>query len=157
MLNQKRVVIDYVYPKINDGDFFIKRVVNEIVTVDANVVITSYSIHYTKLYEEKSLHSHTKGCSILVYPTKKSFAVNELQVPPEINPPLFKVVAKGVKEYEPGVLGTKQALVTPLTQFLVNNIKFVSSNETKASASHSVVLALLAVKSVWSESLNEIT
>ena len=37
MLNQKRVVIDKVSPQINCGEHFIKRVVNEIVNVDANV------------------------------------------------------------------------------------------------------------------------
>src|SRR5690606_38924541 len=39
MQNQKRVVIDYVYPQINGGDFFIKRVVNEIVNVHAHVLV----------------------------------------------------------------------------------------------------------------------
>ncbi|NNF86313.1 MAG: DUF3416 domain-containing protein, partial [Winogradskyella sp.] len=34
MKNQKRVVIDYVSPQINGGDFFIKRVVNEVVNVN---------------------------------------------------------------------------------------------------------------------------
>jgi len=38
MLNQKRVVIDYVSPQINDGEFFIKRVVNEVINVDAHVL-----------------------------------------------------------------------------------------------------------------------
>lgn len=44
MQDQKRVVIDYVYPKINDGDFFIKRVVNEIVTIDANVLVDGHDV-----------------------------------------------------------------------------------------------------------------
>ncbi len=44
MQNQKRVVIDYVYPKINDGDFYIKRVVNEIVNVDAHVLVDGHDI-----------------------------------------------------------------------------------------------------------------
>ena len=37
MQSRKRVIIDYVSPQLNCGDFFIKRVVNEIVIVDAHV------------------------------------------------------------------------------------------------------------------------
>jgi len=37
MQSRKRVIIDYVSPQLNCGDFFIKRVVNEIVNVDAHV------------------------------------------------------------------------------------------------------------------------
>ena len=44
MLNQKRVVIDYVSPQLNGGDFFIKRVVNEIVNVDAHVLVDGHDI-----------------------------------------------------------------------------------------------------------------
>jgi len=44
MLNQKRVVIDYVSPKINNGDFFIKRVVNEIITVNAHVLVDGHDV-----------------------------------------------------------------------------------------------------------------
>ncbi|WP_166959799.1 alpha-1,4-glucan--maltose-1-phosphate maltosyltransferase [Yeosuana marina] len=44
MQNQKRVVIDYVYPKINNGDFYIKRVVNEIVHVDAHVLSDGHDL-----------------------------------------------------------------------------------------------------------------
>jgi starch synthase (maltosyl-transferring) len=44
MLNQKRIVIDYVSPQINGGEFFIKRVVNEIVNVDANVLVDGHDI-----------------------------------------------------------------------------------------------------------------
>ncbi|NNF73833.1 MAG: alpha-1,4-glucan--maltose-1-phosphate maltosyltransferase [Flavobacteriaceae bacterium] len=38
MQKQNRVVIDKVFPQINDGDFFIKRVVGEIVNVNAHVL-----------------------------------------------------------------------------------------------------------------------
>jgi len=38
MLNQRRVVIDYISPEINAGEFFIKRVTNEIVIVNAHVL-----------------------------------------------------------------------------------------------------------------------
>ena len=44
MLNQKRVVIDNVNPQLNGGDFFIKRVVNEIVNVDAHVLVDGHDI-----------------------------------------------------------------------------------------------------------------
>ncbi|RYH74135.1 alpha-1,4-glucan--maltose-1-phosphate maltosyltransferase [Flavobacteriaceae bacterium 144Ye] len=44
MQNQKRVVIDCVSPQINGGDFFIKRVVNEIVNVDAHVLVDGHDV-----------------------------------------------------------------------------------------------------------------
>ena len=44
MQNQRRVVIDFVSPQINNGEFFIKRVVNEIVNVDAHVLIDGHDV-----------------------------------------------------------------------------------------------------------------
>ncbi len=44
MLNQKRVVIDYISPRLNGGDFFIKRVVNEIVNIDAHVLVDGHDV-----------------------------------------------------------------------------------------------------------------
>ncbi len=44
MLNQKRVVIDFVSPTINNGEFFIKRVVNEVVNVDAHVLADGHDV-----------------------------------------------------------------------------------------------------------------
>lgn len=44
MQNQKRVVIDYVSPQINEGKFFIKRVVDEIVNVDAHVLVDGHDV-----------------------------------------------------------------------------------------------------------------
>ena len=44
MQNQKRVVIEYVSPQINDGEFFIKRVVNQIVTVNSHVLTDGHDI-----------------------------------------------------------------------------------------------------------------
>ncbi|MGB5417919.1 alpha-1,4-glucan--maltose-1-phosphate maltosyltransferase [Algibacter sp.] len=44
MQNQKRVVIDYVSPSVNCGEFYIKRVVNEIVNVDAHVLGDGHDI-----------------------------------------------------------------------------------------------------------------
>ena len=44
MQNQKRVVIDYVSPQINGGEFFIKRVVNEVVNIDAHVLVDGHDV-----------------------------------------------------------------------------------------------------------------
>tara|TARA_R110000868_G_scaffold410252_1_gene697778 strand:- start:2817 stop:4754 length:1938 start_codon:yes stop_codon:yes gene_type:complete len=44
MQDQRRVVIDTVYPKINNGDYYIKRVVNEIVAIDANVLVDGHDV-----------------------------------------------------------------------------------------------------------------
>ncbi|MBV7270365.1 alpha-1,4-glucan--maltose-1-phosphate maltosyltransferase [Winogradskyella luteola] len=44
MHNQRRVVIEAVKPQINCGDFFIKRIVNEIVNVDANVLADGHDV-----------------------------------------------------------------------------------------------------------------
>ena len=44
MLNQSRVVIDAVKPQINCGDFFIKRIINEVVNVDANVLVDGHDV-----------------------------------------------------------------------------------------------------------------
>ena len=44
MLDQRRVVIDYVSPQINHGDFFIKRVTGEIVNVNAHVLVDGHDV-----------------------------------------------------------------------------------------------------------------
>ena len=44
MQNQRRVVIDSISPQINNGEFFIKRVVNEIVNVDAHVLVDGHDV-----------------------------------------------------------------------------------------------------------------
>ena len=44
MQNQKRVVIDHVSPSINCGEFYIKRVVNEIVNVDAHIIADGHDV-----------------------------------------------------------------------------------------------------------------
>jgi len=44
MQNQKRVVIDYVSPQINRGEFYIKRVVNEIVNVGAYILADGHDV-----------------------------------------------------------------------------------------------------------------
>ena len=44
MQNQKRVVIDYVSPQINGGEFFIKRIINEVVNVDAHVLVDGHDV-----------------------------------------------------------------------------------------------------------------
>jgi starch synthase (maltosyl-transferring) len=55
MQNQKRVVIDYVSPQINGGEFFIKRVVNEIVNINAHVLGDGHGvIAASVLYKHES-------------------------------------------------------------------------------------------------------
>lgn len=44
MQNQKRVVIDHIYPQINGGEFFIKRVVNEVVNIDAHILVDGHDV-----------------------------------------------------------------------------------------------------------------
>ena len=44
MLNQSRIVLDYVSPQINNGEFFIKRVVNEIVNIKAHVLVDGHDV-----------------------------------------------------------------------------------------------------------------
>jgi starch synthase (maltosyl-transferring) len=44
MQNQKRVIIDFVSPQVNCGEFFIKRVLNEVVTVNAHVLADGHDI-----------------------------------------------------------------------------------------------------------------
>jgi len=44
MQNQKRVVIDHISPQLNGGEFFIKRIVNEIVTVNAHVLVDGHDV-----------------------------------------------------------------------------------------------------------------
>lgn len=44
MHNQKRVVIDAVKPQINCGEFFIKRIINEIVNIDAHVLVDGHDV-----------------------------------------------------------------------------------------------------------------
>ncbi|GAA4967959.1 alpha-1,4-glucan--maltose-1-phosphate maltosyltransferase [Algibacter aquimarinus] len=44
MQNQRRVVIDYVSPSVNCGQFYIKRVVNEIVNVEAYILADGHDV-----------------------------------------------------------------------------------------------------------------
>ncbi|RNC87340.1 MAG: alpha-1,4-glucan--maltose-1-phosphate maltosyltransferase [Winogradskyella sp.] len=44
MQNQKRVIIDYVSPQINGGNFFIKRVINEVISVKAHVLVDGHDV-----------------------------------------------------------------------------------------------------------------
>ncbi|MCL5127186.1 alpha-1,4-glucan--maltose-1-phosphate maltosyltransferase [Algibacter sp. L4_22] len=44
MQNQKRVIIDYVSPTVNGGEFYIKRVVNEIVNIDAHIMADGHDV-----------------------------------------------------------------------------------------------------------------
>ncbi len=44
MIDQKRVVIDHVSPQLNGGDFFIKRIINQPVVIDAHVLVDGHDI-----------------------------------------------------------------------------------------------------------------
>jgi starch synthase (maltosyl-transferring) len=44
MQDQRRVVIDYISPSINGGDFYIKRVVNEIVNIKAHILADGHDV-----------------------------------------------------------------------------------------------------------------
>lgn len=44
MQDQRRVVIDYVSPSVNCGEFYIKRVVNEIVNIQAHVLADGHDV-----------------------------------------------------------------------------------------------------------------
>ena len=53
--NQRRVVIENVYPELNNGNFYIKRIVNEIVTVSADVLSDGHDvIAATVLYKHEN-------------------------------------------------------------------------------------------------------
>lgn len=44
MFDQKRVVIDHVSPQLNGGDFFIKRIVNQPIDIEAHVLVDGHDI-----------------------------------------------------------------------------------------------------------------
>ncbi|WP_353777616.1 maltotransferase domain-containing protein [Winogradskyella sp. 3972H.M.0a.05] len=44
MQNQRRIVIDFVSPQINNGEFFIKRVVGEIININAHVLVDGHDV-----------------------------------------------------------------------------------------------------------------
>ncbi|WP_397447459.1 alpha-1,4-glucan--maltose-1-phosphate maltosyltransferase [Polaribacter sp. R77954] len=54
MLNQSRIVIENVAPQINNGTVFIKRVVNEIVNVTADVLVDGHDILQASLLYKHS-------------------------------------------------------------------------------------------------------
>ncbi|MFB9056847.1 alpha-1,4-glucan--maltose-1-phosphate maltosyltransferase [Mariniflexile ostreae] len=61
MQDQRRVVIDYVSPSVNCGEFYIKRIVNETVTVDANVLADGHDVlGASVLYKHESAKDWTE-------------------------------------------------------------------------------------------------
>ncbi len=44
MQNQRRVVIENIYPELNNGEFYIKRVVNEVVAVSADILVDGHDV-----------------------------------------------------------------------------------------------------------------
>jgi len=80
MLNQKRVVIDHISPQINGGEFFIKRVVNEIVSVDANLLVdgqNSIAAAVVFKHEKAKLWSETSMFLVENDEWKSSFKVSK--------------------------------------------------------------------------------
>ncbi len=66
MKKQKRVVIDGVWPQLNNGEFYIKRIVNETVSVGADVLVDGHDVIAAALLykhenskEWKELRMHT--------------------------------------------------------------------------------------------------
>ena len=67
MQNQSRIVIENIYPQLNSGDVFIKRVVDEIVNVTADVLVDGHDIIQTSL---KFKHqSEKKWSEVRMQPT----------------------------------------------------------------------------------------
>ena len=63
MQDQRRVVIDYVSPSVNCGQFYIKRVVNEIVNVQAHILADGHDVlGASVLYK----HENEKKCFFMV-------------------------------------------------------------------------------------------
>ena len=56
MQDQRRVVIDHVSPSVNDGEFYIKRVINEIVNVGAHIMADGHDVLGASV-----LYKHEKG------------------------------------------------------------------------------------------------
>ncbi|WP_026752944.1 alpha-1,4-glucan--maltose-1-phosphate maltosyltransferase [Sediminibacter sp. Hel_I_10] len=80
MQNQKRVVIDAVFPQINCGEHYIKRVVNEIVQIRANVFgdghdIIAASVLYK--HEKSKTWSETRLQHIVNDEWKSAFTVEK--------------------------------------------------------------------------------
>ena len=58
--NQSRVVIEDVLPQINCGEFYIKRVINEVVDVSAVVLVDGHDIIASSV-----LYKHEKDINYL--------------------------------------------------------------------------------------------
>ena len=70
MQDQKRVVIDYVSPSVNGGEFYIKRVVNEIVNIKAFILADGHDVlgasvlykhENEKKWRENRIHSYVNS------------------------------------------------------------------------------------------------
>ncbi len=69
MQDQKRVVIDYVSPSVNCGEFYIKRVVNEIVNIGSHIMADGHDVLGA------SVAKSAKGHRIIRIIIKKCFIV----------------------------------------------------------------------------------
>jgi starch synthase (maltosyl-transferring) len=80
MQNQKRVVIDAVKPQINCGEFFIKRIVNEIVNVEAHVLVDGHDVIAASVlfkYENAKKWSEVRMRHVVNDEWKASFTVEK--------------------------------------------------------------------------------
>jgi len=80
MQNQRRVVIDYVSPQLNGGDFFIKRIVKEVVQVDAHVLVDGHDVIAASVlykHEDDQIWSESRMTPLLNDQWQASFVVEK--------------------------------------------------------------------------------
>ena len=77
MQNQSRIVIENIAPQINKGTVFIKRVVNEIVNVTADVLVDGHDVlQASLLYKHES---EKKWSEIRMQPTSNDGYIASFQ------------------------------------------------------------------------------
>jgi starch synthase (maltosyl-transferring) len=80
MQNQNRVVIDAVSPQINCGEFFIKRIVDEIVNIDAHVLVDGHDVIAASVlfkHEKERVWSESRMHHVINDEWKASFTVGK--------------------------------------------------------------------------------
>ena len=80
MKKQKRVVIDGVWPQLNNGEFYIKRVVNYTVHVGADVLVDGHDViaaallfkhEHSKTWDELRMFTHHSNYYEATFEVKK--------------------------------------------------------------------------------------
>ena len=80
MQDQRRVVIDYVSPNVNSGEYYIKRIVNEIVNVNAHIMADGHDVLEASIlykHEKSKKWSETRMHLDVNNEWKGSFSVNK--------------------------------------------------------------------------------